>query len=65
MIVDFNGNVNEELNFEFGEGATVYEGCGATFMGEFWYFGGYDLANKRQVSTIITRFILFHLYFVF
>ena len=26
--------------FEYGEGADAYGGCGATLMGEMWYFGG-------------------------
>ena len=53
MIVDFNGNVNEDLNFEYGEEVTVYDGCGASFMGEFWYFGGDGAANNRQVITLV------------
>ena len=55
MIVDFNGkslvfmhlyifeifigNINDDLIFEYGEGATASNGCGTTLMGEFWYFG--------------------------
>ena len=45
MIVDFDGNINDNLAFEFGEGATVMNGCGATLNGEFWYFG-----NGKKVS---------------
>ena len=26
--------------FEYGEGTDVVQGCGATLMGEMWYFGG-------------------------
>ena len=66
MVVDFNGkfiiillvvniylgNVIDNINFEYGEGTTVYSGCGATLNGEFWYFGGYPSANYRQVCTI-------------
>ena len=40
--------------FEYGEGADAYVGCGATLMGEMWYFGGYD-SQQRQVSTILNR----------
>ena len=32
--------------FEYGEGADASYGCGATLMGEMWYFGGRD---RRQV----------------
>ena len=33
------GNVNDDLNFEYGRGASAKYGCGATLFGEFWYFG--------------------------
>ena len=32
--------MNDDLNFEFGMDVGVARGCGATLMGEFWYFGG-------------------------
>ena len=35
-----SGDVNDDLNFEFGDGAVAHNGCGATLFGEFWYFGG-------------------------
>ena len=37
------------LNFEYGEGADAQFGCGATLMGEMWYFGG---GYRRQASKI-------------
>ena len=43
------GNVNNDLAFEYEEGTKINQGCGATLLGEFWYFGGYG-SNKRQVS---------------
>ena len=60
MIVDFDGkntlkvnyvifilgNVNEDLKFEYGEGATALYGCGATLFGEFWYFGSGNMVRK-------------------
>ena len=62
MIVDFDGkntfevnyvifilgNVNEDLNFEYGEGATALGGCGATLFGEFWYFGNGKKVRKLR-----------------
>ena len=36
----FKGNVDENLNFEYGEGTNAFYGCGATLFGEMWYFGG-------------------------
>ena len=63
MIVDFDGrtkkfsctvkilgNINENLNFEYGTGTTISYGCAATFLGEFYYFGG-AAPNKRQVRV--------------
>ena len=42
MNVDFiySGNVNEDLNFEYGEEIKVVKGCGALLRNVFWYFGG-------------------------
>ena len=62
MIVDFDGkntlkvnyvifilgNVNEDLNFEYGDGASAYLGCGATLFGEFWYFGSGTSVRKLR-----------------
>ena len=45
-----SGNFNDDLNFEYGNGATVYQGCGAMFMDQFWYFGGVESNNIRQVN---------------
>ena len=44
--------MNNDLNFTYGEGASVVNGCGVTLKGEFWYFGGGGSANERQVSSI-------------
>ena len=46
IFILFSGNINEDLAFEYGDGATADSGCGATVNNEFWYFGG---SNKRQV----------------
>ena len=46
LVVDFQGNVNDDLDFQYEEGATAALGCGATLMGEFWYFG-----DGKKVST--------------
>ena len=42
------GNVIDNLRFEYDQGTVANEGCGVTFMGEFWYFGG---TNRRQVIS--------------
>ena len=44
------GKINEDFNFEYGEGATADHGCGVVFRGEYLYFGGSG-ANNRQVSS--------------
>ena len=49
-IPSFLGNINEDLAFEYGDGTTAYDGCGATLNNEFWYFGG---QAKRQVKLQI------------
>lgn len=36
------------MNFEIEKGTEVVDGCGVTFAGEFWYFGGWY--NERQVK---------------
>ena len=46
MVSTSLGNINENLAFEYKDGATAKYGCGATLNGEFWYFG-----NDKQVSN--------------
>ena len=43
--------MDDNLSFEFGEGTDADRGCGATLMGEMWYFGG--AFNNRQVRFIV------------
>ena len=40
--------MNEDLNFEYGDGTSLYGGCGGTLQNIFWYFGGF--ADKRMVK---------------
>ena len=44
--------MDDDLIFEYGEGTDAYGGCGATLMGEMWYFGGVG-SYMRQVRFII------------
>ena len=39
------GNVNDDLDFDFGLGATADFGCGVTFMDQYWYFGDQNKVN--------------------
>jgi len=48
-----SGNINEDLAFEYGQGATVTSGCATTLKNEFWYFGGSGFENTlRQVKLL-------------
>ena len=47
LVVDFNGNFNSNLDFEYTEDQMAENGCGVTYMGEFWYFG-----NNVKVSFL-------------
>ena len=52
MVIEFNGTVHEDIDFEYGEGTNTARGCGTTFNGEFWYFGGggqSGSSSRRQV----------------
>ena len=40
--------MNEDLNFEYGDGASASNGCGATLHNVFWYFGGYEDNNHQR-----------------
>ena len=50
-IFILKGNVDSDLNFEYGENAAARGGCGATLMGEMWYFGG----DRNVVFFIISN----------
>ena len=41
--------MNDDLDFEYGEGTVARNGCGATLFGQFWYFGGWPSSYYRQV----------------
>ena len=53
MNADFiySGNINEDLDFEYGRGTEIYRGCGALLRNVFWYFGGLK-SYKRQVKLL-------------
>ena len=36
----FQGYVNDNLNFEYGENTDAYAGCSAMLNGQMYYFGG-------------------------
>ena len=45
-----SGNINDDLDFEYGDGADARYGCGATLMDEYWYFGGDKRVNIISFS---------------
>ena len=56
------GNINEDLDFEYGYDTVADSGCGATLHNVFWYFGGYESYNRRvKWQNILVKylFILF------
>ena len=46
-VISFDGTVDADTIFEYGENTQSLYSCGATMNGEFWVFGGRDF--KRQV----------------
>ena len=41
------GNIRRDFEFKNWDQLSVTDGCGTTFMGQFWYFG-----DGKQVSLI-------------
>ena len=50
--------MNDDINFEYVNGADVDVGCGAMLMGEYWYFGGEKSGTSRQVSSDKETYLL-------
>lgn len=50
MVISFDGEVNDDIEFEFVGDAYVRGGCPATLNGRFFYFGGYNNNHKTKVS---------------
>ena len=44
------GNFKYDLNFQYADDnankAIATNGCGVTFLGDFWYFGHHTLVSK-------------------
>ena len=47
MTVIFKGEEYGDFEFKYLSDASADNGCGVTFMGEFWYFG-----DNTKVSRI-------------
>ena len=50
-VISFDGTVDADMDFEFGENTQSFRACGATLNGEFWVFGGHE-NQSRQVKSI-------------
>ena len=66
ILIDFNGDFNEEVAFTIDEGVEVYGSCGVTFQDEFYIFGGYhkrtQIAKMIECSLVSVGFLSFYLY---
>ena len=47
--------MDQDLDFDFGDGNSIDMGCGATLMGQMMYFGGWYNNNKKQVRILFGR----------
>jgi len=50
VLTNSQGLADYDFNFNFNEGTEAYKGCGLTFQGKHYYFGGHDYL--RQISII-------------
>ena len=56
FLIQVSGNINDNLDFEYGDGADAKYGCGATIMNEFWYFGGDNKVSIQASRLSLQRF---------
>ena len=50
MVITFDGEVDDDIKFEFVGNAVVRGGCPATLNGQFFYFGSNNSIHKTKVS---------------
>ena len=64
ISIYLTGNINDDLDFEYGDGADARYGCGATLMDEYWYFGDdkkvniISICNSGSVSSGSHRYFI-------
>ena len=67
-------NINEDLNFEDGDGIVATGGCGATLQNVFWYFGGgLPMTRDGDIDGEIEEYLRYarqvklhsHIYWIF
>ena len=47
----FEGNVENDLQFNYGENTETYDSCGATLNGQLWIIGGWNERNQVSFSA--------------
>ena len=52
MVISFEGEVDDNIEFEFVGDAYVRGGCPATLNGQFFYFGSSNSIHKTKVSLL-------------
>ena len=52
FVLNHLGNFDNNLNFDFEDETYVHYGCGATLLGEMWYFGGLCNAHNQYCRQV-------------
>ena len=56
LVVDFDGNVDYDVDFTFGEDTIADSACATTLNGEQWVFGGSGSTKAyRQVRDRLSQ----------
>ena len=55
MVISFEGEVDDNIEFEFVGDAHVRGGCPATLNGQFFYFGSSSSIHKTKVSLLCSK----------
>ena len=52
MVISFDGEVDDDIEFEFIGDAIVRGGCPATLNGQLFYFGSNNSKHRTKVSLL-------------
>ena len=52
MVISFDGEVDDDIEFQFIGDSFVRGGCSATLNGKFFYFGGSTSKHQSKVSDL-------------
>ena len=53
MVISFDGEVDDDIEFQFIGNANVRGGCSATLNGKFFYFGGASPHNAKVSFSVL------------